>query len=63
MSVKRREFIRRLESNACLLHRNGAKHDIFRNQTTGKKTIVPRHPKLDKDLCDLICKQLEVPKM
>jgi hypothetical protein len=47
MSVKRNEF---------------GKHDIYQNKITKKKTSVPRHPHLDKNLCSLICKQLEIPK-
>jgi predicted RNA binding protein YcfA (HicA-like mRNA interferase family) len=63
MSVKRNEFIQHLATNNCFLHRHGSKHDIYQNNLTKKKTTVPRHPKLDKDLCDLICKQLEIPKL
>ena len=63
MSVKKLKFIQHLEHNGCNLHRNGSKHDIYRNSSNGKKTTVPRHPQLDKLLCDLICKQLEIPKM
>ena len=54
MSVKRNQFIKHLEENSCYLHRHGIKHDIFQNNITKKKTTVPRHPKLDKNLCDLI---------
>jgi predicted RNA binding protein YcfA (HicA-like mRNA interferase family) len=63
MSVKKLKLVKYLESHNCHLHRNGSKHDIFKNNLTGKKTTVPRHPQLDKFLCDLICKQLEIPKM
>ncbi len=63
MSVKRNHFIRHLENNKCFLHRNGSRHDIFQNTATNKKTTIPRHPQLDKNLCNLICKQLEIPKM
>lgn len=63
MSVKRNEFIQHLANNNCFLHRHGSKHDIYQNSQTNKKTTVPRHPKLDKYLCDLICKQLEIPKL
>jgi hypothetical protein len=63
MSVKRNQFILHLQNNHCTLHRNGAKHDIYQNKITLKKTTVPRHPQLDKNLCNLICKQLEIPKM
>jgi mRNA interferase HicA len=63
MSVKRNEFIQHLAQHNCFLHRHGAKHDIYQNRTTNKKTTLPRHPTLDKQLCNLICKQLEIPKM
>ncbi len=63
MSVKRNQFVKHLLNNNCVLHRHGSKHDIFQNNLTKKKTTVPRHPKLDKNLCDLICKQLEVIKL
>lgn len=63
MSVKKLKFIHHLERNGCALYRNGSKHDIYRNSVTGKKTTVPRHPQLDKLLCDLICKQLDIPKI
>jgi len=63
MSVKRNEFIQHLANHNCFLHRHGSKHDIYQNTSTKKKTTVPRHPQLDKHLCDLICKQLEIPKL
>jgi mRNA interferase HicA len=63
MSVKRNAFIKHLENNNCFFCRHGSKHDIIQNQTTKKKTTVPRHPQLDKKLCELICKQLEIPKL
>jgi predicted RNA binding protein YcfA (HicA-like mRNA interferase family) len=63
MSVKRNQFIQHLANNNCYLHRHGSKHDIYQHAITKKKTTLPRHPKLDKRLCDLICKQLEISKM
>jgi hypothetical protein len=63
MSVKRTLFIQHLAIHNCFLHRHGGKHDIYLNAHNGKKTTVPRHSKLEKFLCDLICKQLEIPKM
>jgi predicted RNA binding protein YcfA (HicA-like mRNA interferase family) len=63
MSVKRGKFIKYLEDNGCYFHRHGSKHDIFKNEVTGKKTTLPRHPKLDPYLCDSICKQLDIPQI
>jgi predicted RNA binding protein YcfA (HicA-like mRNA interferase family) len=62
MSVKRNAFIKHLEKNNCVFTRHGGKHDVYQNEKTKKRTTVPRHPQLDKLLCDLICKQLEIPK-
>ena len=63
MSVKRGKLIKHLESFSCYLHRHGSKHDIFRNEISGKKTTLPRHPQIDKNLSNLICKQLEIPEI
>lgn len=63
MSVKRNQFIKHLESNDVYFHRHGSKHDIYRNSKTGKKTTLPRHPTIDVKLSELICKQLEIPKL
>ncbi len=63
MSIKRSEFLSHLHQNNCFLHRNGGNHDIYQNPLTKKKTSVPRHSQLDKNLCNLICKQLEIPKL
>jgi predicted RNA binding protein YcfA (HicA-like mRNA interferase family) len=62
MSVKRNEFLQHLSKHQCFLQRHGSKHDIYKNNLNNKQTTVPRHPKLDKFLCDAICKQLEIPK-
>lgn len=62
MSLKGAEAIQHLTHYNCFLHRHGSKQDIYQNRLTKKKNTLPRHPKLDKFLCDLICKQLEIPK-
>lgn len=62
MSVKRIEFIKHLEKFNCLFKRHGSKHDVFQNINTKKKTTVSRHPQIDKNLADTICKPLEIPK-
>lgn len=58
--MKRKEFIRELEKAGCVLHRHGAKHDIYRNSVTGKKASVPRHNEIKESLCRLIRKQLSL---
>ncbi|MBP9192647.1 MAG: type II toxin-antitoxin system HicA family toxin [Ignavibacteria bacterium] len=61
--MKRKEFVRYLNSNNCILHRNGSKHDIYKNLISNKKTTIPRHPTIDDMLCREICKQLGIPKI
>ncbi len=56
--MKRKELIRELEKAGCVLHRHGAKHDIYPNPSTGKKSPVPRHTEIKNSLCRLIWKQL-----
>jgi len=62
MSIKRNEFLKHLNDHNCFLSKYASKHDIFQNEITKKKTTIPRHPQLDKRLCELICKQLEIAK-
>ena len=62
MPVKRNQFIRHLKKHNCQLHRHGSKHDVYQNINSKKKTTVPRHPQIDKQLTEAICKQLEIPK-
>ncbi|MEI7586087.1 type II toxin-antitoxin system HicA family toxin [Runella sp.] len=63
MSIKRNKLIKHLEVHGCHFHRHGSKHDIYKNEFSGKKTTIPRHPQMDKNLCTLICKQLEIPTL
>ncbi|MCD4726308.1 MAG: type II toxin-antitoxin system HicA family toxin [Pirellulales bacterium] len=56
--MKRRDFVRKLESAGCLLHRHGGRHDIYLNPRTGRKAPVPRHSELRDSLCRLIRRQL-----
>ncbi len=63
MSVKRNEFLHHPAKNQCFLQRHGSKHDVYKNLSNNKQTTIPRHPNLDKFLCDAICKQLEIPKL
>lgn len=62
MSVKRNEFLKYLEKQGCILLRHGGKHDLYCNQENNRRTTVPRHPRLDRSLCEAICKQLGVDK-
>lgn len=61
--MKRGKFIKHLETHGCPLHRHGSRHDIHKNEATGKRTSVPRHDDIDEDLSKEICKQLGIPKL
>jgi len=56
--VKRKEFVRKLNKEDCVLLRTGANHDIYLNPVNGKKQPVPRHTELDNALAKHIRKQL-----
>lgn len=61
--MKRGKFIKHLEAHNCPLHRHGSRHDIYKNELTGKRTSVPRHGDIDEELYKEICKQLGIPKV
>jgi predicted RNA binding protein YcfA (HicA-like mRNA interferase family) len=48
--MKRKEFIRQLKKEGCILLKPGARHDIYTNPSTGKKQPVPRHTEIDNSL-------------
>lgn len=56
--MKRQELIRELEQAGCLLHRHGARHDIYRNPANARQAPVPRHNEIRDSLCRLIRRQL-----
>lgn len=56
--MKRTDLIRKLEENGCVLVRNGAKHDWYRNPKTGIAQPVPRHREIKEFLAAHILKKL-----
>lgn len=56
--MKRVDFIRQLEQAGCVLHRHGSRHDIYRNDISGRKAPVPRHREISDSLARLIRRQL-----
>ncbi|MBK7002527.1 MAG: type II toxin-antitoxin system HicA family toxin [Rhodoferax sp.] len=56
--MKRKEFVRFLESQGCILLRHGANHDIYLNPKNGNKQSVPRHSEIDDYLARHIRKYL-----
>jgi len=58
--VKRHELIHYLERHGYRLEREGSRHTIYVNPSTGAKAPVPRHAEIDNRLARKICKQLGV---
>lgn len=60
--MKRRDLIRHLERNGCVLLREGAKHSRWINLADkSRQSTVPRHKEIDEFLARAICRQLGVP--
>jgi mRNA interferase HicA len=56
--MKRIDLIRQIESAGCVLVRNGAKHDWYRNPKTGVAQPVPRHREINERLARKIVRVL-----
>jgi hypothetical protein len=49
-----------LSAHGCRRLRHGANHDIWLNETTGRKAPVPRHAEVKESLVRLILRQLGI---
>jgi predicted RNA binding protein YcfA (HicA-like mRNA interferase family) len=56
--MKRKELVKQLLKAGCVLFRHGAKHDVYMNESNGKKQPVPRHAEIDDMLAKHIKKYL-----
>jgi mRNA interferase HicA len=56
--MKRKDLIKKIVSDGCVLIRHGAHHDLYKNLSTGKKQPVPRHNEIDDTLAKHILKEL-----
>ncbi len=61
--MKRRELIKHLTDNGCVLLREGGKYSVYRNEATGTEAAVTRHPELEDYAARKICKQLGIPEI
>lgn len=59
--MKRRQLLDHLKAHGCEFFREGSRHSIYRNVSTGKRTSVPRHGEIDNVTARKICDQLGVP--
>ncbi|MFM7834755.1 MAG: type II toxin-antitoxin system HicA family toxin [Planctomycetaceae bacterium] len=56
--MKRVDLIRSIEKLGCVLVRHGAKHDWYRNLSTGVSQPVPRHREIKEQLARHIIRML-----
>ena len=58
--MKRRDLLRHLIENGCVLFREGAKHSVFFNLLTKRSSTIPRHREIDDFLAKKIFRDLGV---
>ena len=58
--MKRKELVRHLEKQGCLLLREGANHTIYFNPELRKTSSIPRHKEIDDFLAKKICRDLGI---
>ncbi|MBX3293191.1 MAG: type II toxin-antitoxin system HicA family toxin [Acidobacteria bacterium] len=56
--MKRKELLKQLAAEGCVLLRHGSRHDIYFNPKNGMKQPVPRHNDIDENLAKHIRKYL-----
>ncbi len=56
--MKRKDVIKKITSNGCVLLRRGRRHDLYVNPATKKKQPLPRHNEIDDGLAKHIIKEL-----
>lgn len=56
--MKRVQLIKVIEEYGCVLVRNGAKHDWYKNPKTGVLQSVPRHREINEHLARRIIQML-----
>lgn len=56
--MKRADLVRTVEQLGCLLIRHGAKHDWYRNPSTGALQAIPRHREINEWLARRIIREL-----
>jgi mRNA interferase HicA len=56
--MKRKDLIKKISANGCVMVRHGDRHDLYKNPQTGKQQLVPRHTEIDEILAKHILKEL-----
>jgi predicted RNA binding protein YcfA (HicA-like mRNA interferase family) len=58
--MKRTDLIKHLERQGCEFLREGGSHTVYVNRKAKKVSTVPRHRRIDDNLCRKICKDLGI---
>lgn len=58
--MKKKELENWLIKHKCIIVRQGAGHEIWKNMQNNKVTSIPRHTEVKKFLAKGICKQLDI---
>lgn len=59
--MKRKDLVKHLIENGCILFREGGKYSVFQNPVNAKETPVTRHLEIADYAARKICKALEIP--
>lgn len=60
--MKRRDLVRYLEQQGCVLLREGRNHTVYLNPRTGQRTSVPRHKEIATLTGYTACDQVGIPR-
>lgn len=61
--MKRKEFLKYLNTQGCVLLREGGNHSWWINPAQNKRSAVPRHSEISDNLAQKICKDLGIPPL
>ena len=59
--MKRKDLVKHLVENGCVLSREGGKYSVYQNPVNLKETPVTRHLEIADFAARKICKSLEIP--
>jgi mRNA interferase HicA len=58
--MKRRDLIRHLHKEGCVLLREGKEHSVYLNKKDNKVSTIPRHSEINDFLARKICRDLKI---
>lgn len=61
--MKRRDLVKYLTDNGCVLIREGGKYSIYQNPVNQKEVPITRHPEMEDFAARKVCKQLGLPPL